>query len=115
MPPKPCLQAALDYLARGWSPIPLCPADHQGIAGQHQTSCKSPGKAPLWPWKEYQTRLPRPAEMHLYWTKCPASNVGLAMGPVSGLIGLDIDGEEGAKLFDSIAPDNIRAVITPPT
>jgi hypothetical protein len=32
------------------------------------------------------------------------------MGPLSGLIGLDIDGEEGLKLFDSIAPDNM-----PPT
>jgi hypothetical protein len=59
--PSPCLEAALDYLHRGWSPIPLCPHDHQsaGLPQAHQTECQSPGKAPLFPWKPFQENPPK--------------------------------------------------------
>jgi hypothetical protein len=52
-PPPPCLAAALAYLHQGWSPLALCPPDHAGVSGQHETTCQKPGKAPLWPWKQY--------------------------------------------------------------
>src|SRR5947199_3706509 len=49
-----CLLAALDFLARGWSPIALCPADHAGVDAAHERLCDAPGGTPLWSWKEYQ-------------------------------------------------------------
>lgn len=96
---QPCLAAAIEYLARGWSVIPLCPPDHQRMSGHHETSCKSPGKAPLLPWEDYQRRLPRAAEVRLWWDRWPGANVGVCLGPVSGLLGVDIDGPEGEALL----------------
>src|SRR5882724_2702129 len=72
--PKPhpaCLQAALEYLGRGWSVFPLCPPDHKGTSGEHQTRCSSPGKAPMWPWQRYQTTPPTAKELELLWARDP--------------------------------------------
>jgi len=97
--PSPCLEAALSYLERDWSVLPLCSGDHQGMSGQHEKTCRSPGKAPLCPWKDYQGRRPRPVEVRLWWNRWPTANVGMALGPVSKLIGLDIDGSAGEFLL----------------
>lgn len=101
---NPNLKAALDYLARGWSAIPLCPHNHAGVSGQHEQECKSPGKAPLWPWKQYQDKPPTPAALKLLFQRNKESNVGIAMGPVSGLFGIDID-QEGA--FETLMGSNL--------
>lgn len=103
-PPRlsPCLAAALEYLERGWSALALCPPDHQGVSGQHEKACRRPGKVPLGPWKDYTERLPRPAELRLLWNRCPTANVGVALGPVSGLVALDIDGSAGEKLLRTL-------------
>lgn len=91
----PCHGAALDYLARGWSTIPLCPHNHAGVGKDHQAKCQSPGKAPLVSWKAFQTALPRAADLNAAFHSQPNANVGVILGEVSGLIGLDIDGEAG--------------------
>jgi Bifunctional DNA primase/polymerase, N-terminal len=101
--PPACLHAALSYLDRGWSPIPLCPPDHQGVSGLHESQCKSAGKAPLWPWTKYQVERATAKELTLYWSRNPAANVGVCMGAVSGLVGIDIDGVEGVELLEAIA------------
>src|SRR5262249_12782598 len=93
-----CLQAALEYLALGWCPLPLCPPDHVGIrlvSANHSKRCASPGKVPWILWKEFQDRLPTEQEVRSWWTKLANSNVGLCLGPVSGLIRIDVDGEGG--------------------
>jgi hypothetical protein len=102
MPQPPCLEAALEYLARGWSAIALCPPDHSKVAGEHEKTCNSPGKAPLWPWKEYQERLAKPEQLQLWWNRNEKSNVGVVMGPVSGIIGVDIDSNDGFALLANI-------------
>jgi hypothetical protein len=102
---SPCLEAALEYLSRGWSAIPLCPPDHDRVSLYHQQSCRNPGKCPLWPWKEYQTRLPREAELRLFWNRNPKSNVGVILGRVSGLVGFDIDGPEAEAILERVCPN----------
>jgi hypothetical protein len=92
-----CLQAALAYLQRGWSVLAICPPDHVGVGKTHGQQCKSPGKAPWGDWKEYQDRLPTEAELLKKWRDNPTLNVGLALGPVSGLVRLDIDGPGGEQ------------------
>ncbi len=87
-----CLDAALEYLRRGWSSFPLCPRDHVGVGKEHAKLCDSPGKVPLLNWKPYQSRLPQEAELQLLFRRHPNANVGVALGQVSGLVGIDVDG-----------------------
>jgi hypothetical protein len=96
---KACLAAALDYLQLGWSPLCVCTPDHVGIGKTHSKHCESPGKSPWGPWKAFQTRRPTERELRDKWHALPTANVGIALGPVSGLIRVDIDGPGGeAKL-----------------
>jgi hypothetical protein len=101
-----CLAAAVRYRALGWSPLCLCPPDHLGVGREHTRTCEHPGKVP-WPgggrWKEYQTTPVSGQELHNWWRLLPNANVGLALGPVSGLIGVDIEGEQGEARLQEMA------------
>ncbi len=95
---KACLAAALLYLDMGWSVLPLCPPDHLGLGSlnpKHSQGCASPGKRPWILWKKYQTELPTVKVIRDAWKKVPTSNLGLALGPVSGLVRVDADGPNG--------------------
>ena len=107
MSDNPIKAAALEYLERGWSTIALCPFDHAGVSAVHKQICNSPGKAPQMGWKEFQTRRPTPAELQEMWTRFPNANVGVCMGPVSGIVGLDIDGEPGEALLDEACGEEL--------
>ena len=103
----------IPYLALGSqrSPIPLCPHDHKttgkdGLPKGHADECKSPGKAPLWEWKQFQEHRCEENNIKYRWNCVPEANVGVCMGPVSGLVGLDIDGHEGIDLLTEWQGDN---------
>lgn len=92
-----CLEAALHYLARGWCPIPLCPPDHVGAGKGHGKRCDHPGKAPLIAeWTSF-AKLPTEDRVREWWRHWPTANVGIVMGRVSGMVGLDVDGEAGEQ------------------
>lgn len=97
-----CLKAALDYAERGWSVSAVCPPDHQGVGKKHSDACDSPGKAPWGAWKEFQDRAPTADELRKKWRDNPFLNVGIFLGPVSGLVRLDIDGLAGEKKLAEI-------------
>lgn len=100
---KACLDAALRYLDRGWSILALCPPDHMGIrlvSREHGKSCKSPGKRPWYEWKPFQERLPTKQEILDRWRQLPNSNVGGALGPVSQLLRVDVEGQAGEQLLN---------------
>lgn len=90
----------------GWSVLPLCPASHLGVGRGHR-GCDAPGKRPFFPdrehrsgeWKEFQTRRATADELRRWWASNQHINVGAAMGPVSGLFGIDVDDEEGEELL----------------
>ena len=42
------LKPALEYLAKGFSVLPLCPAHHVAVGKGHR-GCTSPGKRPFFP------------------------------------------------------------------
>lgn len=70
--PNKNLEAALKYLAGGFSVIPVRPRD----------------KAPILAgWEKYSTTLPTKEEVERWWTERPDANVGLALGPASGTDG----------------------------
>ena len=72
--------AALNYLKRGWSIVPV---------GRK--------KVPLIPWKEYQDRLPTIREIDEWLKKWPHLNWAVVTGPLSKLIILDIDPRHGGN------------------
>lgn len=89
-----CRQAALEGVRRGWSVISLCHPTHTGYGiGGHAKTCGSPGKSPWHPWKQYQSEQADEAQVNEWWRQRPMSNLGLVLGEISGLIGIDIDGE----------------------
>jgi hypothetical protein len=97
------LAAALAYLRRGWSVVPVCPPDHMGVGRGHAQRCTSPGKAPLVAWMAYQERPPSKAQVETWWVSWPNANVGLVLGPVSGLVGIDVDGTDGGRMLEQVS------------
>lgn len=87
---KDLLNAALKYLSRNWSIIPISP------------SSKKPC---LESWLEYQKRLPTIKEVTDWWTKWPWANIGLVTGKLSGVSVIDVDPRHGGtsdNLTDTI-------------
>ncbi len=72
------LEAALSYLRRGWSVIPV-----------------GRGKRPLIPWQEFQHRKATEAEIRGWFEKYPQAGVGVVCGQISDLIVLDVDPRHG--------------------
>lgn len=111
------LNAALAYQRLGWSVLPLCPPNHVGVGKEHR-GCGSPGKRPFFPdrvpsrsgeWKELQTRCSSEDEIRHWWDLHPHLNVGVALGPVSGLVAIDVDDEEGDALLLELAENDVPA------
>jgi hypothetical protein len=110
-----CLAAALDYLARGWASLCDCPPDHVGAGKPHCKSCDHPGKRPLpdgGTWKRWQEERPDEATVREWWRRHPNANVGIALGPVSGLIRVDVEGATGAARLTEVSggdlPDTLE-------
>jgi len=107
----PCLAAALDYLRRGWSAIPLCPPAHEDVPGVHEKTCTRPGKQPLWDWQAYQERLARPQELNVLWGRNRHQNVGIVLGPISGLVAVTVEGSAGEQLLKQMSGGDLPATL----
>jgi hypothetical protein len=107
-----CLEAALGYLGRGWASLAVCPPDHRDGPALHRASCLKPGKRPPGPWKAWQIRLPTLDEVVAQWELVPEANVGVVLGPVSGLVGVDVDGEEGERILQEVSGGDLPRTLT---
>jgi len=95
-----CLDAALHlYLPLGLSVTCCCDPEHVAVGLQHGTTCTSPGKVPIHPWKHLQTTLPTADEVQQRWAHFPYGNVGCVLGQVSGVVRVDVDGTAGEALL----------------
>lgn len=74
-------QAALEYLQRHWSVIPVRAHD----------------KRPAIRWQQYLGRLATSTELDEWFLKWPNANIGIVTGAISGLVVLDIDPEHGGN------------------
>ncbi len=95
------LQAALDYAARGWLVIPLHTPTARGCSCG-RADCQSVGKHPRT--RNGSKDASRdPAVIHEWWKRWPDANVGIATGPESGILVLDIDGKQGEQSLIDLA------------
>lgn len=94
---RPKLEAALDYVRRGWFVIPLCwpTADGKCACHKNHVNENSIGKAPLLG-TDYQHCRSTEEEVRRWWTTWPQANIGILLGP-SGLLVVDTDSEEAWK------------------
>lgn len=76
-----CEAAALGYLTRGWSVVPLRPRD----------------KRPLVDWEVLQDEPPTRAEVRGWFERRPDANIGIVTGAISGLVVLDVDPQHGGE------------------
>lgn len=84
-----CLNMALEMVRAGKSIIPIQPK----------------GKRPAIPsWEEYQSRVATEDEVQGWFKKNPDINIALVCGAVSGLVAVDVDGEEGQAWFRENMP-----------
>lgn len=98
-----CFAAALELLSHGLSVLALCPPDHVGVGKTHAKHCKSPGKAPWGEWREFQDRLPTEDEIRQKWKDNPLLNLGMALGPVSKIVRLDVEGSAAQAELERIS------------
>ncbi len=100
-----CLEAALAYRQLGWSSLALCSPDHAGFDGWHK--CASPGKRPWHRWIDSQSKAASKWQIENWWRQHPNSNVGVALGPVSGLVRIDVDGPEAEKALHRLSDGDL--------
>jgi uncharacterized protein YdaU (DUF1376 family) len=96
------LSAALSYAERGWHVLPLHSVNADGSCTCGKPECGSIGKHP-------RTRhgvkdaTTEEAIIRGWWKKWPDANVGIATGPISGILVVDLDnkdGKRGSDMFD---------------
>jgi len=78
-------QAALCYYDHGWTVLPM------KLEGKQ--------KRPLVRWKEYQERRPSRKQVVAWWDKWSDAGIGVVLGPVSGLLCVDVDGEKPHQIL----------------
>jgi putative DNA primase/helicase len=103
------LEAALQFIARGWSVIPL----HKPIADGCSClkgDCNSVGKHPRIH-NGLKGASSREATICGWWTRWPDANIGVVTGPGSGIFVLDVDGDDGQALLKAMEPlpETLRA------
>jgi len=79
---------ASEYVARGWSVLPLC------------------GKISTIPWQEFQARRPSPLELSNWFleSRTPPTGVGIVTGRISRLVVVDCDTHAEAAFWNSHYP-----------
>lgn len=99
---NPLLVAALKYCQRRWSVVPM---------GAH---IESPQKVKkyclLKSWRPFQTERATPGQIREWWATWPKAMVGVVCGAVSGIMSIDVDAEEGDRIFQAMLPDGLTTL-----
>jgi hypothetical protein len=94
------VQTALAYAERGWLVVPLH-NPKQGACSCRKKNCNSPGKHPR---TEHGLKdgSKDPKQIARWWEKWPDANLGILTGQESGLLVLDVDGEDGKASLQTL-------------
>lgn len=97
--PNGLLEAALEYVRRGWPVFPLYTVTDQGCSCG-DPKCSSPGKHPRTA-NGHKEGANDENLIRQWWKECPDANIGIRTGEASGIVVLDID--PGHKGDESLA------------
>ena len=91
---NPLLIAALDYASKRWKVFPLYEPLPDGKCSCLRSECNHVGKHPRTGhgFKDATTDL---VTIHNWWTTWPKANLGVATGSASGIVVVDVDGDNG--------------------
>jgi hypothetical protein len=81
------------------------------MSPDHLDRCTNPGKVPWYKWKDLQERLPTEDEVRNWWRRHPDANLGLALGYVSGLVRVDVDGPAGEAELQRLSGGDLPATL----
>lgn len=96
------LKAAERYIQLNLPVIPICSPDHGGETLTHRQICSYPGKVPVVEnWQNRDATDER--EVEKWYANHPKRNIGLPMGNVSRLIGVDVDGALGEQFLADLS------------
>jgi Bifunctional DNA primase/polymerase, N-terminal len=96
-------RAVLQYLTNIWPIIPIWWIEGERCACG-QPHCNSPGKHPiaaLVPRGIKDATLDQQTAIE-WWTRFPKANIGIALGKVSGLVAVDVDGPSGRETLERL-------------
>ena len=91
------LEAAIEYLNRGWSVVP---------AGERT-------KRPIIRWQRFQHQLPTVAQLEGWYERWPNANLAVVTGEISGVVVVDVDPKHGGT--ESLAALEARHGALPDT
>lgn len=93
---------ALNYaLEWGWAVMPLHSIAADGVCTCGDASCKNAGKHPRT--KHGLKDATKDADqIKAWWQQWPEANIGIATGPISGIVVVDVDSDKGANHADLI-------------
>jgi hypothetical protein len=92
---------AVKLAAAGRPVIPLHGLTVDGRCTCRRPGCASPGKHPRTT-QGVTDASAEPATVAAWWRRWPHANVGLATGSGTGLVVVDLDGDEGAEAFAAL-------------
>lgn len=106
---NPILASALECAAFGWKLIPVYGVRHGGgCTCRKGKDCPSPGKHPIPKgWQDLATD--DEDQLTAWFEQWPDANLGLRMGPQSGVVDIEFDGEEGRAFAD----EHLKECYTP--
>lgn len=106
------VDAALDYLKRGWPVIPGHNPLPNGLCSCQRLNCDRPGKHPRIQWREFEHKLPSEAMVRNWWRRWPEASVIVLTGRLSGLLVVDIDPRSGGdeNVHDLHLPETVTTL-----
>ena len=93
------LQAAIEYASRGWHIFPVYEIKPTGICACGKEDCARPGKHPRTRHGVKDATIDGKV-IRSWWSTWPEANIGVACGPISGLLVIDIDETRGRDLLE---------------
>ena len=91
---NPLLIAALAYASKGWKVLPLYEPLPDGCCSCLKSECKHVGKHPRTSYG-FKDATTDPVKIQEWWSSWPNANIGVATGSLSGIVVVDVDGDNG--------------------
>lgn len=107
-------EAALRYASdRGFAVFPCHAIGANGKCTCANANCKSPAKHPRTA-HGFKDASTSPDQIEAWWSQWPEANVGIATGPVSGLLVVDVDIVKGANSSELLFGDLDATIFSTP-